>query len=139
EQHPEIYASVGVHPTEAAVAPGDIRDLLYELAKHPRVVAIGETGLDYFHLPSKEHQKTIDMTAPRVEIPAHFPLVREQLPEQAIAADTEAKIHQRKIFQQSLEVAVALDKAVIVHQRDSLDDTLAVLQEFLSSSKRTHG
>lgn len=139
EKHPGIFASVGVHPTEAAAAPGDIRDMLHELAEHPRVVAIGETGLDYFHLPSKEHQQTIDMTAPRVEIPAHFPLVREQLPEQAIAADTEAKIQQRKIFLQSLEVAARLDKAVIIHQRDSLDDTLMILREFQSSARRIRG
>ena len=72
-----------------------------------------------------------------MEIPAHFPLVREQLPEQAIAADTEAKIQQRKIFLQSLEVAARLNKAVIIHQRDSLDDTLSVLREFATSSPRT--
>jgi TatD DNase family protein len=130
EKHPEIYATVGVHPTEAAAAPGDIREVLHQLASHPRVVAIGETGLDYFHLPSKEHKKTIEMTAPRAEIPAHFPLVHERLPEQAIAADTEAKIQQRKVFLQSLEVAATLHKPVIIHQRDSLDDTLAVLREF---------
>ncbi|MSR65562.1 MAG: TatD family deoxyribonuclease [Verrucomicrobiae bacterium] len=136
EKYPGIYASVGVHPTEAASAPGDIRELLHRLAEHPRAVAIGETGLDYFHLPSKEHRQAIELTAPRIEIPAHFPLVREQLPEQAIAADTEAKIQQRKIFLQSLEVAATLGKAVIIHQRDSLDDTLSVLREFTVSSAR---
>src|SRR5262245_4809462 len=137
EQWPGIYASVGVHPTEAT--SGDIREALHELAKHPRAVAIGETGLDYFHLPSKEHQKTIEMTAPRMEIPAHFPLVREQLPEQAIAADTEAKIQQRRIFMQSLEVAANVGKPVIIHQRDSLDDTLTVLQEFGAQTRGIRG
>src|SRR5688572_18108307 len=58
ETYPGIYASVGVHPTEAEAAPGDIRPPLRDLAKHPRVVAIGETGLDYFHLPSREHKQT---------------------------------------------------------------------------------
>jgi TatD DNase family protein len=139
EQYPEVYATAGVHPTEAAAAPGDIREALHQLAEHPRVVAIGETGLDYFHLPSKEHKQTIAMTAPRVEIPAHFPLVREQLPEQAIAADTEAKIQQRKIFLQSLEVAATLGKPVIIHQRDSLDDTLGVLREFVAGVRQARG
>lgn len=134
EEHPEVFASVGVHPTEAPQAPGDIRGPLTELVKHPRVVAVGETGLDYFHLPSREHQKTIEMTAPRLEIPAHFPLLREQLPEQAFAADAEAKIQQRKILLQSLEVAASAGKTVIIHQRNSLDDTLAVLREFQSFS-----
>lgn len=47
ERYPNIYASVGVHPDEP---PGDETtvDELVALASHPRVVAIGETGLDYF-------------------------------------------------------------------------------------------
>ena len=134
EQYPQVYASVGVHPTSADAAPGNIRQPLRELARHPRVVAIGETGLDYFHLPSKEHKQTLALTAPRVEIPAHFPLIHEQLPEQALAGDTEAKIQQRKIFLQSIEVANELGKPLIIHQRDSFDDTLAVLRQFGSSS-----
>lgn len=47
EQHDHIFASVGVHPNEQdGREPGS--DELVELADHPRVVAIGETGLDYF-------------------------------------------------------------------------------------------
>src|SRR5262249_48043474 len=47
ERYPNIYASVGVHPDEP---PGNetTADELVAFASHPRVVAIGETGLDYF-------------------------------------------------------------------------------------------
>lgn len=49
EQHPNIYASVGVHPDyEDVEEPGVAR--LVELAQHAKVIAIGETGLDYFRL-----------------------------------------------------------------------------------------
>lgn len=41
-----VYACIGVHPHEAG-DPGDL-DELRELLEHPRVVAVGETGLDYF-------------------------------------------------------------------------------------------
>ncbi len=44
-----VFASVGVHPDYEGVAEPDVAQLL-ELARHPRVVAIGETGLDYFRL-----------------------------------------------------------------------------------------
>lgn len=46
ERRIEAYATVGVHPNDAAV-PFDMAPL-ERLAKHPRVVAIGETGLDYY-------------------------------------------------------------------------------------------
>lgn len=49
ERHPNIYASVGVHPDYEGVEEPDVVRLV-RLAQHPRVVAIGETGLDYFRL-----------------------------------------------------------------------------------------
>lgn len=49
EQHPNIYASVGVHPDYEGVEEPSVARLV-ELAQHPRVIAIGETGLDYFRL-----------------------------------------------------------------------------------------
>src|SRR5580693_3910441 len=52
EKFPNVFAAIGWHPTEADKAPDDLRPALRELAKHPKVVAIGETGLDYHHLPS---------------------------------------------------------------------------------------
>ena len=49
EQHPNIFASVGVHPDYEGVEEPDVARLV-ELARHPKVIAIGETGLDYFRL-----------------------------------------------------------------------------------------
>ncbi len=49
EQHPNLYASVGVHPDYEGVEEPTAARLL-ELARHRKVVSIGETGLDYFRL-----------------------------------------------------------------------------------------
>jgi TatD DNase family protein len=49
EQYPHIYASVGVHP-DYEDTPEPSAEQLVELAQHPRIIAIGETGLDYFRL-----------------------------------------------------------------------------------------
>ncbi|MBC7858201.1 MAG: TatD family hydrolase [Burkholderiaceae bacterium] len=49
EQYPHIYASVGVHP-DYVDTPEPSVDELVRLADHPKVIAIGETGLDYFRL-----------------------------------------------------------------------------------------
>jgi TatD DNase family protein len=49
EQYPHIYASVGVHPDYEDTPEPSVEQLV-ELADNPRIVAIGETGLDYFRL-----------------------------------------------------------------------------------------
>jgi TatD DNase family protein len=49
EQYPHIYASVGVHPDYEDVEEPDVVRLV-GLAMHPKVIAIGETGLDYYRL-----------------------------------------------------------------------------------------
>ncbi|MDR2688263.1 MAG: TatD family hydrolase [Azoarcus sp.] len=57
ERHPEYWASVGVHPDNTDCEEPDI-DRLCALADHPRVVAIGETGLDYhWHKDAPEWQR----------------------------------------------------------------------------------
>lgn len=48
EDHPHVFASVGVHPDYEVSEPSI--DAIMSLANHPKVVAIGETGLDYFRL-----------------------------------------------------------------------------------------
>jgi len=49
EQYPNVYASVGVHP-DYEDTPEPSVDELVRLAEHPRIIAIGETGLDYYRL-----------------------------------------------------------------------------------------
>ncbi len=47
-KHPNVFLCVGVHPSEAAKIGDDYVPLLRDHARHARVVAIGETGLDFF-------------------------------------------------------------------------------------------
>ena len=49
EMHSNVYASVGVHPDHEDCIEPSVQQLV-ELAQHPKVVAIGETGLDYYRL-----------------------------------------------------------------------------------------
>lgn len=49
ERYSNVFASVGVHPDHQGVEEPDVARLV-DLAAHPRVVAIGETGLDYYRL-----------------------------------------------------------------------------------------
>lgn len=49
ETFPDVYCSVGIHPHHAGTEPAIVAGDLISLAKHPRVIGIGETGLDYFY------------------------------------------------------------------------------------------
>lgn len=55
-EHPNVHLAVGVHPSEAGRVPLDALEALRDHARHPRVVAIGETGLDFF----REHASRED-------------------------------------------------------------------------------
>ena len=48
DKYPFIYSVIGLHPHDAKTANEDFWDELYRLSAHPKVVAIGEMGLDYF-------------------------------------------------------------------------------------------
>jgi len=49
ESDPDIWCSVGIHPHEAAAEPETTAETLARLADHPKVVGIGETGLDFYY------------------------------------------------------------------------------------------
>jgi TatD DNase family protein len=59
EAHDHIYCTVGIHPHEAGREPEVDAEKLVTLAKHPKVVGFGETGLDYYyeHSPREAQQK----------------------------------------------------------------------------------
>ena len=59
EEFDHIYCSVGIHPHEADAEPGVDAARIAALSAHPRVIGIGETGLDYFYEhASREGQQT---------------------------------------------------------------------------------
>jgi TatD DNase family protein len=73
---------------------------LRRLAQSPRVVALGEIGLDYHHLPD-DHAKI-----------------------------AEVKRRQAEFFRAQLALAAELRLNAVIHQRDSWEDTVAILREF---------
>ena len=70
ERHPDVWASIGVHPHEADAHPDLGAAALIEAAAHPRVIAIGECGLDYYYDKS-------DRGAQRERFQAHIDAARE--------------------------------------------------------------
>ncbi len=101
-----VYAVAGWHPNDALAAPDDIRPQLREMAKHPKVVAIGETGMDYYRMPSHKEGGTVEQ-------------------------DEIFKRKQAQIFQQQLEVAAETGLNCVIHQRSAFADTVALMQPFV--------
>jgi len=105
ERYPGVFAVAGWHPCEALRAPEDLRPALREMARHPKVVALGETGLDFHRLPGAREGGT---------------------PED----DRRYKERQADLFRQHLEVAAETGLNCVIHQRDALEETLALLAPF---------
>jgi TatD DNase family protein len=118
EEHPEIYAVVGIHPTSASEEKEDFLSELRQLAEHPKVVAIGETGLDYHHLPGSTRSQEISETA--------FGASSTETIEADLRDDAEMA-SQSVAFEQHLELAASLSKNVVIHQRDAWTETLKIL------------
>jgi TatD DNase family protein len=105
ERFPNVFAVVGWHPSHVTEAPEDLRPALRELGRQPKVVALGETGLDYHRLPS-------------------------QNPGAGPPDDEAYKAKQARLFEQHLQVAAELGLNCVIHQRDALEDVLTQLQPF---------
>ncbi|WP_159990560.1 TatD family hydrolase [Pelistega ratti] len=75
EAHPQLSASVGTHPDYPDTIEPSVEQLV-ELAKHPKVVAIGETGLDYYRLSEPlEWQRQRFRTHIQAAVTSQLPLI----------------------------------------------------------------
>lgn len=76
ESHPAIYATVGVHPHEARKATLETWARMRELLRHPKVVAVGEIGLDYYYDNSpREQQRAAFVEQMKIAVEAGKPIV----------------------------------------------------------------
>lgn len=105
EKNAGIFAAIGIHPSyvheiEGGVEGHEWSEKLRTLANHPKICAIGEIGLDYFHPPGDG------------------------------GSETDWRAKQRVVFEKQLEIARNVNLPVVVHQRESAADTMAVLRNF---------
>lgn len=107
ETEKNLYAAVGIHP-ERASKTGNIEELLEQLgklAKHKKVVAIGETGLDYFYLNAESQEEILKI-----------------------------KEKQAKLFIEQIKLANKLNLPLILHVRDQGEDayfeTLKIIEQY---------
>ncbi len=96
EQNENIFFSVGVHPYDLELYS---EDELLKYASHPKCIAVGECGLDYFRLPKDKIEKEREKEA------------------------------QKEIFIAQIKLAIKLKKPLIIHIRDASEDSKKILIE----------
>ena len=99
EKHENIYATIGLHPNDNHKENFDENDYV-DLVKSPKVVAIGECGLEFFNLTDK----------------------------QSLSVEEEKK-RQIEIFKSQIDFAVKYDKPLMIHTRDAHIETIKILEE----------
>ncbi len=97
--HDNMWATVGVHPDNEGVREPSLQDLL-EGAARPKVVGIGETGLDYYQMEARKGGRTVADLA-----------------------------WQRERFRTHIRAARQTHLPMVIHTRDASDDTIAILKE----------
>jgi len=123
ERFPNVLAVVGIHPTNVTEEGLDFLPALGELARHPKVVAIGETGIDYHHLPE-------ELQAPKVADVDSALLAQSHGDQERLIAEGAWKSAQADAFRMQLDLAVELGLNVVIHQRSAWEDTLEVLRPY---------
>lgn len=105
EQHPNIYAAIGIHPCDVHQTPDGYLETLRKHLTHPKCCAVGETGLDYFH-PAPENWTEENYHA-----------------------------RQREFLRQHFQLAAESGKNIVIHTRDktgsnSLTDAVKIYKEY---------
>lgn len=122
-KYPNVFATIGVHPSNADEASDDCIAELRALAANPRVIALGEMGLDYHRLPSRQ------LLEPQPAWIAETPFNDPREVEGSIR-DGAYKARQAEVFQQQLELAAELGLNVVIHERDAWEDTVELLAPY---------
>jgi TatD DNase family protein len=99
QKYDELYFAVGVHPYDIDFYD---RAFLEKFITHPKCVAVGECGLDYYRLPQDEDKKI------------------------------ENKKRQKEVFIDQINLAKEYQKPLIVHIREASQDSLEILKEYAS-------
>ncbi|MEM9398888.1 MAG: TatD family hydrolase [Verrucomicrobiota bacterium] len=107
EKFPSVYATVGIHPCDVKHAHKADLIEIEKLTAHPKVVAIGECGLDYHKLQERNPQNNLK----------------------------ELKEKQLAFFQAQIEICVRQNINMVIHQRDSWQPLMHAIQPYQNKFK----
>ncbi len=97
EKYEEVYFAVGIHPYDIDMYN---EEMMEKYVNHPKCIAIGECGLDYFRLPEDEDEKIANVKK------------------------------QKEVFISQIEFAKKVKKPLIIHIREASDDSRQILIDY---------
>ena len=97
EKYEEVYFAVGIHPYDIDMYN---EEMMEKYVNHPKCIAIGECGLDYFRLPEDEDEKIANVEK------------------------------QKEVFISQIEFAKKVKKPLIIHIREASDDSRQILIDY---------
>ena len=100
ERHPFVWAAAGIHPHDAGNAPKNAIETLQSLLEHPRVVALGEIGLDY-HYNTFPREVQLDLF--------------EQLLKLSLEVEKPVIIHDREAHEDTLRLLKQYRPKSVIH------------------------
>lgn len=106
EKYNNIWACIGIHPADNHKEIWNESEF-EKLVCHPKVVAVGECGLDFFRLPVDEETKELDLEKVSVE-----------------------KKRQQELFEHQITFAIKYDKTLMIHCREAYHETYDILQRY---------
>jgi len=96
-QHDDVYATVGIHPHEASKSTPEVLKRIEELSLNPKVVAIGEIGLDYhYDFSPRDVQRDVFVKQIEIAVRRNLPIVvhtRESLEDAFLTVEDAVKLH----------------------------------------------
>ena len=111
DKYENVWACIGIHPADNHIEIWNEQEF-EKLVQHPKVVAIGECGLDFFRLPTNEVTDELDLEKVTIE-----------------------KTRQQELFEKQIQFAIKHDKTLMIHCRDVKNSNLVYEETYKTLAK----
>lgn len=107
-----VYATLGIHPQALFEYDEKVENMIYAEKDNPKVVGIGEIGLDYHDMETQ------------------IAYIKQSYPQHQNITEDEVKKVQKDIFIKQIKLASKINLPIVVHSRDATQDTLEIIKEY---------
>lgn len=108
-----VYATLGIHPQALFEYNDEVEKLIYEEKDNPKVIGIGEIGLDYHDMETQ------------------IAYIKQSYPQYQNITEDEVISVQKDVFIKQIKLASKMELPIVVHSRDATQDTLDIIKKYV--------